>query len=144
MAPFPPDGRFALAGKAGYTPGMNTFRADLHIHSRFSRATSTRLSIPHLTAWAMIKGLSVVGTGDFTHPAWREELERDLVRDETSGLYRPRTLPSDADIAAEIPGFGRPGGMTEGPLFLLQTEISSIYKRGGAEIGRASCRERVF
>lgn len=110
---------------------MNDFRADLHIHSRFSRATSTRLSIPHLAAWAMIKGLAVVGTGDFTHPAWREELERDLVPDEASGLYRPRKPPTDADVAAEIPGFGRPGGAAEGPLFLLQTEISSIYKRGG-------------
>lgn len=120
-----------LPAKPVTLPRMNDFRADLHIHSRFSRATSTRLSIPHLAAWAMIKGLAVVGTGDFTHPAWREELERDLVPDEASGLYRPRKPPTDADVAAEIPGFGRPGGATEAPLFLLQTEISSIYKRGG-------------
>ena len=120
-----------LPAKPVTLPRMNDFRADLHIHSRFSRATSTRLAIPHLAAWAMIKGLAVVGTGDFTHPAWREELERDLVPDEASGLYRPRKPPTDADVAAEIPGFGRPGGATEAPLFLLQTEISSIYKRGG-------------
>lgn len=116
---------------------MKQFRADLHIHSRFSRATSTRLSIPHLAAWSLIKGLSVVGTGDFTHPAWREELERDLVRDEKSGLYRLRTSLDDAAVQAEIPGFSRPGPSESGgerpePLFLLQTEISSIYKRDGA------------
>lgn len=47
---------------------MKYFRADLHVHSRFSRATSGRLNIRNLAAWSMIKGLSVMSTGDFTHP----------------------------------------------------------------------------
>ena len=63
------------------------FIADLHIHSRFSRATSKQLSPRHLAAWARCKGINVLGTGDFTHPQWRDELRQQLVRDEASGLY---------------------------------------------------------
>ena len=55
--------------------------ADLHLHSRFSMATSRQLNIPHLSGWAMAKGINVLGTGDFTHPKWREELKRDLAFD---------------------------------------------------------------
>jgi PHP family Zn ribbon phosphoesterase len=47
------------------------FHADLHIHSKFSRACSKDCDIPHLAAWALRKGISVVGTGDFTHPCSR-------------------------------------------------------------------------
>lgn len=107
---------------------MNTFRADLHVHSRFSRATSGKLNVRHLAAWSMVKGLSVMSTGDFTHPAWREELRRDLVFDEASGLYRVR---EQVAVETEIPGFARPAEGRE-PLFLLQAEISSIYKKNGA------------
>ena len=46
------------------------FIADLHIHSRFSRATSRDCDAPHLDLWARRKGISLIGTGDFTHPAW--------------------------------------------------------------------------
>ena len=46
------------------------FHADLHIHSRYSRACSKDCDIPHLAWWALRKGISVIGTGDFTHPAW--------------------------------------------------------------------------
>lgn len=46
------------------------FIADLHIHSRFSRATSKALTPRHLAAWARCKGIDVLGTGDFTHPQW--------------------------------------------------------------------------
>ena len=48
--------------------------ADLHIHSRFSRATSGDCDAPHLDLWARHKGISLVGTGDFTHPQWRKSL----------------------------------------------------------------------
>ena len=61
--------------------------ADLHIHSRFSRATSREGDAPHLDAWARRKGIGLVGTGDFTHPAWRQELAEHLVPAE-DGLYR--------------------------------------------------------
>ena len=63
------------------------FIADLHIHSRFSRATSKQLSPRHLAAWARCKGINVLGTGDFTHPQWRDELRQQLVRDEASGFF---------------------------------------------------------
>lgn len=54
------------------------FIADLHIHSRFSRATSRGGDAPYLDWWARRKGIGLVGTGDFTHPAWREELHEQL------------------------------------------------------------------
>lgn len=107
---------------------MKYFRADLHVHSRFSRATSGRLNIRNLAAWSMIKGLSVMSTGDFTHPAWRDELRRDLVYDDNSGLYRVR---EKTPLETEIPGFSRPDGASE-PQFLIQAEISSIYKKDGS------------
>ena len=98
--------------------------ADLHIHSRFSMATSKQLTLPHLAGWAMCKGIHVLGTGDFTHPAWQAELRTGLELDESSGLYRLKGVPdrivTDREIADARP-----------PLFCLQTEISSIYKRGG-------------
>ncbi len=110
--------------------GMNTFLADLHIHSRFSRATSSRLTVPHLAAWSCLKGISVTATGDFTHPAWRGELKEALVRDEASGLYKLRHPP---ELEQEAPGFSLPcGADTSGTLFLLEAEISSIYKKNGA------------
>jgi DNA helicase-2/ATP-dependent DNA helicase PcrA len=46
------------------------FIADLHIHSKFSRATARNLDLEHIYRWAQLKGISVVGTGDFTHPEW--------------------------------------------------------------------------
>jgi len=63
--------------------------ADLHIHSRFSRATSEKMSIAEITRFARIKGLNLVGTGDFTHPRWLEELKRDLVEASDTSLYKP-------------------------------------------------------
>ena len=60
--------------------------ADLHIHSRYSRATSKDCTPEHLDLWARRKGIHIVGTGDFTHPKWREELEEKLKPAE-EGLY---------------------------------------------------------
>ena len=54
------------------------FYADLHIHSRYSRATSRDCDLPHLEWWARRKGIALVGTGDFTHPAGRAELREQL------------------------------------------------------------------
>ena len=65
------------------------FIADLHIHPRFSRACSKDCDIEHLSWWARRKGLSVLGTGDFTHPAWAAELKDTLVEAEP-GLFRVR------------------------------------------------------
>jgi uncharacterized protein (TIGR00375 family) len=107
---------------------MNHFRADLHIHSRYSRATSRKLTAANLAAWARVKGLHVLGTGDFTHSAWRNELKEALEYDEASGLYKVRDARA---IDAELPEYEMKGEKTDA-LFMLQGEISSVYKRGGA------------
>ena len=82
--------------------------ADLHIHSRFSRATSKDLNIKNLENYAKIKGLNLLGTGDFTHPEWIKELKQELAED-GSGILKTKT------------GFN----------FILQTEISNIYTQDG-------------
>jgi uncharacterized protein (TIGR00375 family) len=61
--------------------------ADLHIHSRFSRATSQRMNIDEITRFARIKGLNLVGTGDFTHPKWLKELSEELAEISGTNLY---------------------------------------------------------
>ena len=95
--------------------------ADLHIHSRFSMATSKEGMPENLDFWARKKGISLIGTGDFTHPVWREELKERLVS-EGNGLYRLR----DAYVKEESRKF--PG---EGTRFVVSGEISSIYKKNG-------------
>lgn len=95
--------------------------ADLHVHSKYSRATSRDCDAPHLDLWARQKGISLIGTGDFTHPAWRAELAEALEPAE-EGLYRlkpPFTLPHA--IAGE----------PSTPRFVVSGEISTIYKRAG-------------
>ncbi|MDR3085252.1 MAG: endonuclease Q family protein, partial [Christensenellaceae bacterium] len=62
------------------------FIADFHIHSKYSRATSKNCVPEMLDLWARQKGLNLIGTGDFTHAAWREELRDKLVPAE-EGLY---------------------------------------------------------
>ncbi|WP_027721640.1 UvrD-helicase domain-containing protein [Maridesulfovibrio zosterae] len=104
---------------------MERFIADLHIHSRFSRATSKALNPRLLAAWARVKGIDVIGTGDFTHPEWVAEIEEQLVED-GSGLL---TLRESQGLENEIDFVDGPfSGQTR---FMLQTEISSIYKRLG-------------
>ena len=95
--------------------------ADLHIHSRFSMATSREGTPENLDFWARKKGISLIGTGDFTHPVWREELKERLVS-EGNGLYRLR----DEYVKEESRKF--PG---EGTHFVVSGEISSIYKKNG-------------
>ena len=65
---------------------MPQFIADFHIHSRYSRATSKDLTVEELAKWAKLKGIGVLGTGDFTHPLWLEEL-KEALRDTGRGLY---------------------------------------------------------
>lgn len=106
------------------------FRADLHIHSRFSRATSSRLTLPHLAAWAGVKGIDVLATGDFTHPVWRQELRDNLEMDEESGLFHLKSALTGDDVRREIPHLA--GLAPHEPKFMLEAEISSIYKKNGA------------
>ena len=105
---------------------MNLFYADLHIHSRYSRATSKTLSLRKLAAWGGVKGLQVVATGDFTHPGWLEEIETTLQQDE-DGLL---SLREPQGLEEEIPWLEGQGAV-QPSRFMLCTEISSIYKRGG-------------
>jgi len=101
------------------------FFADLHIHSRFSRATSKSLDLSALYAWAQKKGIYLIGTGDITHPVWFEEIVEQLVPAE-DGLFRLRDdLARQADALV-------PKACRSEVRFTLQGEISSIYKHDGA------------
>jgi superfamily I DNA/RNA helicase/PHP family Zn ribbon phosphoesterase len=107
-----------------------SFIADLHIHSRFSRATSSRLNPASLDRWARIKGIDILGTGDCTHPVWLAEL-RDQLEEAEEGFYRLKEKVRTAfdrgpGLTGELP---RPAaGFTR---FMLTGEISTIYKREG-------------
>ncbi len=80
--------------------------ADIHIHGKYSRATSKDLTIPNLEKYAKIKGITLMGTGDFTHPKWIEHIKQELP-EEREGIYYTKT--------------GYP--------FMLTTEISLIYSQ---------------
>ena len=99
------------------------FHADLHIHSKYSRATSRDLDLEHLYWWAARKGIAVVGTGDCVHPIWLAEIKNKLVADD-GGLFRLKP-EIEAEIAKTLPPSCR------APVrFMLSTEISTIYKKG--------------
>jgi len=87
------------------------FIADFHIHSKYSRATSKDMDIEHLDKWAKIKGIKVLGTGDFTHPEWLKNLKEKLEPAEP-GLFKLKN--SNSEIR-----------------FILTSEISCIYSKGG-------------
>jgi uncharacterized protein (TIGR00375 family) len=100
------------------------FTADLHIHSKYSRATSKDLDPENLWFWAQLKGLNVVATGDCVHPVWLRELEEKLEPAEP-GLY---TLK---DKYIRAPGLQVPQSCRFPARFILSTEISCIYKKNG-------------
>jgi uncharacterized protein (TIGR00375 family) len=98
------------------------FIADLHLHSHFSRATAKNLTLESLYIWAQKKGVTLVGTGDFTHPGWIQELEEKL-EPAAPGLFKLKekfSAPLDAQI---------PNRCKNKVRFILQCEISSIYKK---------------
>ncbi len=102
---------------------MMIFHADLHVHSKYSRATSRDLDLEHLAWWAARKGIAVVATGDCVHPAWRAELRDKLVPD-GGGLFRLKP-EIEAEVAKTLPP------ICQRPVrFMLSTEISTIYKKG--------------
>ena len=97
--------------------------ADLHIHSKYSRATAKNLDLEHIYHSAQVKGITLVGTGDFTHPAWIQEIEAKLEPAEP-GLFALKDEVAkqiDADVPFLCKGAVR---------FILQAEISNIYKKG--------------
>jgi uncharacterized protein (TIGR00375 family) len=89
---------------------MGRIIADLHVHSRYSRATSREMNIHSMAMWAKRKGISLLGTGDFTHPLYFEDL-RSSLKEAEDGLY---TSPLEPSVR-----------------FMLTTEISSIYSYKG-------------
>jgi uncharacterized protein (TIGR00375 family) len=99
------------------------FLADLHIHSPFSRATSRDSNLAGLFAWARVKGIHLIGTGDFTHPGWLRQLKENLTPAEP-GFYRLK----DENVA---PAFPQAAPRAIDVRFVLTSEISSIYKRHG-------------
>lgn len=103
------------------------FIADLHIHSLYSRATSKASNITSLAAWSRIKGVHVIGTGDFTHPAWFQQL-KDTLQPAEPGFFRLRD-----SVQSDFSTILQPDIKTEEipTRFVLTSEISSIYKRGG-------------
>ena len=86
--------------------------ADLHIHGRFSRATSEQMSIPEIGKFAKIKGLNLVGTGDFTHPDWLKEIKQNLTPEQDSMLFKLTGV--DSPIR-----------------FMLTTEVCTIFNHKG-------------
>ncbi|GAI42820.1 unnamed protein product, partial [marine sediment metagenome] len=85
------------------------FIADFHIHSKYSRATSPRMDLEHLDNAAKIKGIKVLGTGDFTHPEWFQNLKEKLELAEP-GLFKFKNT-------------------NEETRFILTSEISCIYSK---------------
>jgi len=85
------------------------FIADFHIHSKFSRATSEKTDLENIAKWAEIKGVKVIASGDFTHPQWMKNIKEELKPAEP-GLFQYKNYPTR---------------------FLLTTEISCIYSKGG-------------
>ncbi len=98
------------------------FYADVHLHSYYSRATSKNLNLEYLNLWGQLKGIQVIGTGDFTHPAWFAELETKLEPAEP-GLFRLKKEYRDV-TKGELP----PACQMD-VRFMLTVEISNIYKR---------------
>ena len=101
-----------------------TFIADLHIHSKYSRATAKNLDLENLFLEARKKGITVLATGDSTHPAWFSELKEKLVAAE-DGLFRLKP-----DIETRLERHLKPSCHGE-VRFILSSEISSIYKKDG-------------
>ncbi|GIH75648.1 hypothetical protein Plo01_20770 [Planobispora longispora] len=101
------------------------FHADLHVHSKHARACSKDSDLAHLTWWARRKGITLMGTGDFTHPVWFAELRENLVPAEP-GLFRLRD-DLDRDICRTLPPRLASGEVR----FMLSVEVSTVYARGG-------------
>ncbi|MBI5421531.1 DNA helicase UvrD [Candidatus Peregrinibacteria bacterium] len=98
------------------------FIADLHIHSKYSRACSRDLDLPHLEAWAKLKGIDLISTGDFTYPAWFRDLHEKLEEREPGVFALKAEFRDKGDVRA-FPSCERE------IRFILTTEVSLIYKK---------------
>ncbi|MFH0864362.1 MAG: endonuclease Q family protein [Candidatus Gottesmanbacteria bacterium] len=108
--------------------------ADMHLHSKYSRAVSQEMTLENMAMWARKKGIGLLATGDWTHPLWLREIKANL-EEVASGLYglkssvilRERSESKDPLRDSSASGLR----MTNNPLFILSTEISSIYSQNG-------------
>ena len=96
---------------------------DFHIHSKFSRACSRHLDLPNIESWCQLKGIDLVATADFTHPAWFKELNEKLEECDT-GIYRLRKKFRGENVDVHVPEKCK-----KSVRFICSTEISLIYKR---------------
>ena len=104
------------------------FVADLHLHSKYSRAVSQNMTLANMALWAKYKGISVLATGDFTHPFWFEQLKSELV-ETGNGLFKLKSGDYGLQTTAVD---GRSSTVDKQEIyFLLSCEISSIYSQGG-------------
>jgi DNA helicase-2/ATP-dependent DNA helicase PcrA len=104
---------------------MQELIVDLHIHSHYSRATSKSGDFEGLYKWGKLKGITIIGTGDFTHPAWFEEMQAKLVPAEP-GLFRLKD-----ELAAPIDAMLPPSVRSATIRFVPTVEIACIYSKGG-------------
>ena len=109
--------------------------ADLHLHSKYSRAVSPQMELPLMVQVARQKGIDLLATGDWTHPEWLREIRHQLEESE-EGLYQLKfsnVIPAKAGIQEKVTGSPIRSGMTnqKESRFLLSTEISCIYSQGG-------------
>lgn len=129
---------------------------DLHIHSKYSRACSGKLTLANLDAACRVKGIDIIATGDFTYPQWFKNIEDELEEVDGGGLYRLKTAESRGGDSAGAKTFPLSKGELEGvesavgkkdpscpPLvkgrdvkFILSTEVALIYKDGGPHARR--------
>ncbi|MRR09462.1 DNA helicase UvrD, partial [bacterium] len=105
------------------------FYADLHIHSKYSRATSPDMDLDHIAQWARYKGLGLVGTGDFTHPAWFRELKLKL-EPRGNGLFHYKGM--DFVLTAEVCNIFSKGGRTR----KVHTVLVAPSLAAAAEVNR--------
>ncbi len=98
---------------------------DLHLHSRFSRAVSQKMTLPNMFFWGRKKGLNLLSVSDFTHPIWLREAKAQLV-EVNSGIYK---LKNEKELIPDLPYSTQKEDLTT--YFMLSTEVSSIYSEGG-------------
>ncbi len=99
--------------------------ADFHIHSKYSRACSTALTIPNIEKACCIKGIDIIGTGDFTYPDWFSDIKNELEEVGKTGLYKLKTAKDDKIK------------------FILSTELALVYKSGEPRPGKTSNARRI-
>lgn len=99
---------------------------DLHLHSRFSRAVSQKMTLPNMFLWGKMKGLNLLSISDFTHPVWIREAKAQLT-EVNSGIYR---LKNEKELISQLPFATQKENLST--YFMLSTEVSSIYSEGGA------------